>query len=79
MDTAYLVPTRQGTTVVPFAGLVELAAGDANTILEGLQLNLDSNHLPPGCVGSLGTDGASPLMGRHNGVQVQFQRSTTHA
>ena len=74
MDIAYLLPTPQGKTKVVFGGLVALPAGDSDTILTAVELNLDSNNIPPAFVGAMGTDGASPLMGCHNGVQVQFKR-----
>ena len=65
----YLYSGKVATT---FLNISELADGTANTIESTLQTFMTDKGIPVSRMVGLGTDGASVMVGRHNGVAAKF-------
>ena len=63
-----------GKAKIEFAANVEVKDGKAETIYSAVLNHLNSNNIPVKKLSGLGTDGASVMKGRHNGLAVRLQR-----
>lgn len=63
-----------GKAKIEFAANVEVKDGKAETIYSAVLNYLNSNNIPVKKLSGLGTDGASVMTGRHNGLAVRLQR-----
>lgn len=64
----------EGKATVEFAANLEVKDGKAETIYTAVVNYLDSINVPVKRLSGLGTDGASVMTGRHNGLAVKLQR-----
>jgi len=63
-----------GSVATTFLKICELIDGTANTIESSLQEFTTDKSLPVSKMVGLGTDGASVMVGRHNGVAARFKQ-----
>ena len=63
-----------GSVATTFLKICELFDGTANTIESSLQEFMPDKGLPVSKMVGLGTDGASVMVGRHNGVAARFKQ-----
>ena len=62
-----------GKVATTFLNICELIDGTANTIETTLQTFMTDKGFPVSRMVGLGTDGASVMVGRHNGVAARFK------
>ena len=75
-DSALIVYLRfllNGTVVTKFWKLVRVADGGAQTIFDALVDIFDLDDLDPARVASMGTDGATPMLGHKSGVATRLK------
>lgn len=70
----YILFLDNETPTVKYSRLLKLDACDADSIMRKIQEHLNHLGVDMKRVIGLGTDGASVMTGRHNGVAVQMQR-----
>ena len=63
-----------GIVATTFLQICELVDGTANTIESSLQESMTDKGLPVSKMVGLGADGASVMVGRHNGVAARFRQ-----